>query len=87
MIPRARIEWEHEFKDNPEDITFRFVNAVSEPNVSFEVREPDTDYFRVGAGINAIFTEGRSAFFYGEATLGRDDYTDYNFNLGVRLEF
>lgn len=87
LIPRARLEWEHEFKDDPEDITFRFVNAVSDPTVSFEVREPDTDYFRLGGGVNALFTQGRSAFIYGETTLGRDDYTDYSLNLGLRLEF
>ena len=86
LIPRLRFEWEHEFKDDGEDIEFRFA-SVPGTTYKFETDEADANYFRLGVGANALFTEGRAAFFSIESTLGRKDTRDYSINLGGRFEF
>lgn len=86
LSPMARFEWEHEYKNDSRLIVSRFV-ANPGAVVLTPTNNPDRDYFNLGAGLTATFKRGTSAFFYYEAVLGRDNYTNHSFTAGVRFEF
>ena len=86
LSPMARFEWEHEYKNDSRLITSRFVTNPGTVLVA-PTNDPDRDYFNLGAGLTATFKRGTTAFFYYEAVLGRDNYTNHSFTAGVRFEF
>ena len=87
VIPHVQVEWEHEFKDDPAQITTRFLNDPIAAPIVITGDPQDTDYFRIGLGLSMILSKGRSGFFYYEQVLGRDGYSQYNVGLGLRMEF
>lgn len=87
LIPNLRLEYEREFKDDPETVAFRFAESLSDERFSFRVSEPDSGYFRVRGGLSALLGNGRSAFMAAEQVFGQDDGDDYSVSLGVQLEF
>jgi len=87
LIPLARFEWEHEFENDAENVSFRYSAALSNQFFSFETESFDSDYFRVGIGASAVFAQGRSAFLFYDTTLGQSRYTDHYISAGLRLEF
>ena len=87
VIPHVQVEWEHEFKDDPAQITSRFLNDPTATPIVITGDPQDTDYFRIGLGLSMILSKGRSGFFYYEQVLGRDGYSQYNVGLGLRMEF
>ena len=87
LLPHLQVEWEHEFKSDPQAITARFINDPSSTPVSFSGDTKDTDYFRLGVGMSMVMAHGRSGFFYFEDLLGRNGYSQYNLAVGLRIEF
>ncbi len=89
LIPHANLDYVHEFKDDVRQLTGRFLDDRSENKESFNFSSdaPDRDYFNLGLGISAQFSEGRSAFIRYEGTLGLRDVERHAIMLGVRLEF
>ena len=87
IIPHFQVEWEHEFKDDPAQVTARFLNDPTATPIVITGDPQDTDYYRVGLGLSFILNKGRSGFFYFEQVLGRDGYSQYNIGAGLRMEF
>ncbi len=89
ILPQARLGWIHEFENDQQTITARFVNDINAGSNAFFVttNNPDRDYFDLGVAISGQFSEGRSAFISYDTLLGFDNYTYHAFNVGVRLEF
>ncbi len=87
LMPHLQLEWEHEFKDDPQAIEARFLNDPTGTGIFVRGDEMDTDYFRIGLGLSMVLTKGRSGFVYYEHLLGRDGYSQWNLALGLRLEF
>jgi len=87
LMPHAQVEWEHEFKDDPQAITAHFLNDPSSTPISFKGDVRDTDFFRLGVGMSMVMAHGRSGFFYVEDLVGRSGYSQYNLALGLRIEF
>jgi outer membrane autotransporter protein len=86
LSPTVRFEWEHEFENNSRTITS---HSVVDPGSVLTVKTngPDRDYFNLGAGVSATFKRGMSTFFYYEAVLGRNNFTNNSFTAGLRFEF
>ena len=86
LSPTVRFEWEHEYENNSRTITS---HSVVDPGSVLTVKTngPDRDYFNLGAGVSATFKRGTSAFFYYEAVLGRNNFTNNSFTAGLRFEF
>jgi uncharacterized protein with beta-barrel porin domain len=85
--PHAEIEWQHEYQDNPDSITARF---LADPTATaFQIRGDtvDTNFFRLGLGASFTFPRGKSGFVYYEKTLGISGLTQDNLSLGFRMEF
>jgi outer membrane autotransporter protein len=87
VTPHFQLEWEHEFKDDPQALTARFLADPTGTPFSLSGEEIDADYFRMSVGLSIIMTRGRSGFVLYEHTLGREGYSQDNLGLGIRIEF
>ena len=87
LTPHFQFEWEHEFNTDPGAITARFVNDPTGTTIVLSDAPYDADYFRIGLGLSAIMSKGRSGFMYYDKTLGRDGISQDNLAIGFRLEF
>lgn len=87
LMPHLQLEWEHEFRDDPQALEARFLNDPSGTAMLLKGDALDTDYFRVGLGLSMVLAEGRSGFFYWEQLLAKDGTSQYNLALGFRMEF
>lgn len=87
ITPQARFEWAHEFKHDSRYITARFLNDPAAGRFEIATDDPDRDYFNLGLGVSAVFSQGRSAFLYYEAVVGRDNLSEHSIAAGIRFEF
>lgn len=87
LMPHLSLEWEHEFKDDPQSIEARFINDPTGSAMVVRGDPLDTDYFRFGLGLSMVLTRGRSGFFYYEHLVGKDGMSNFSLALGLRLEF
>lgn len=87
LMPHVQLEWEHEFKDDPQALEARFINDPTGTAMVIRGDPLDTDYFRLGLGMSMVLTRGRSGFFYYEQLLGRSGLSHYSLALGFRMEF
>ena len=87
LMPHLQLEWEHEFRDDPQAMEARFLNDPTATPMLVTGDPLDTDYFRLGLGLSMVLTGGRSGFFYYERLAGRDGESQWNLALGLRMEF
>ncbi|HEU0154379.1 MAG TPA: autotransporter domain-containing protein [Arenimonas sp.] len=87
LMPHLQLEWEHEFRDDPQAMEARFLNDPLATPMLVTGDPLDTDYFRLGLGLSMVLTGGRSGFFYYERLAGRDGESQWNLALGLRMEF
>ncbi|GGA71563.1 hypothetical protein GCM10011521_07110 [Arenimonas soli] len=87
LMPHLQLEWEHEFRDDPQAVEARFLNDPTGTAMRLRGDPLDTDYFRIGLGLSMVLTKGRSGFFYYERLMGKDRSSQYNLALGFRMEF
>jgi uncharacterized protein YhjY with autotransporter beta-barrel domain len=87
LMPHAQLEWEHEFRDDPQAVVTRFLHDPTGTRVRLSGDEVDTDYYNIGFGLSALFPGGRSAFFYYEHLAGSEGQSQDNLSIGVRIEF
>ncbi len=85
LLPSARVEWEHEYKDSSRSLSASFVTGQTAFNIQTD--NPDRNYFHFDVGLSATFTAGRSAFINYGTVLGQTDIVDHSFTAGLRLEF
>jgi uncharacterized protein with beta-barrel porin domain len=87
LVPQGRAEWQHEFQDNSRLITASFVQDSGGVLFGVPTDNPDRDYFNLGAGLSAVFPQGRSAFIYYQTVVARNNLTQHAITAGIRLEF
>lgn len=87
LSPHFQLEWEHEYNSDPSAATARFVNDPTGTEIELVDAPYDADFFRIGVGLSAILTKGRSGFLYYEKTIGREGVSQDNLALGFRMEF
>lgn len=87
LMPHLQLEWEHEFKDDPQAIEARFINDPTGSAMLVSGDPLDTNYFRIGLGLSMVLTQGRSGFLYYERLAGMNGMSQYNLALGFRMEF
>ena len=87
LMPHLQLEWEHEFREDPQALEARFLHDPTATPMVLSGDALDTDYFRLGLGMSMVLTRGRSGFFYYERLVGRDRTSQYNLALGLRMEF
>ncbi len=84
--PQVMAEYVHEFDNDGDPITGRFVNA---PGVSFRmgIDEPDRDFANVGVASSFVLNSGVAAFVSYQTLLGYRDLTTHAVEIGLRLPF
>ncbi len=87
LVPQGWFEWLHEYDNGDDRVTGVFVNDPNRIPFSLATDSFDTDSFRVGMGVGAMFGQGRTAFLTYEARVGLNNYTEQSANIGVRLDF
>ena len=87
LVPTASLEWNHEFKDDENAISARFIHDPTQTLISVDGDPMDTQYFRVGIGLSMVLARGRSGFFLYDYMVGRDGQSQENFAIGIRIEF
>lgn len=87
LMPTATLEWEHEFQDDPNRLTARFLFDPTATPIEQVGDDVDANYFNVGLGVSALFPGGRSAFLYYEELVGATRLSQGILSLGVRVEF
>ncbi len=87
FMPHAEVEWQHEFKDNPDTVTAYFLQDPTKTPINVNGFPVDNNFFRLGLGASFVFPMGRSGFIYYEKTLGRSGVTQDNIAIGLRIEF
>lgn len=87
ITPHLQVEWEHEFKDDPEAITARFLADPAGTRFTLGGDAIDSDHFRANLGLSVIMGRGRSGFVIYERTFGRSGYSQDNLGFGIRIEF
>jgi len=87
LMPHLQIEWEREFKDDPQTIQASFIYDPTGTPISVTGDPEDKSFFRVGLGLSMILTKGRSGFIYYEKMIGRDKLDQDTLSLGLRMEF
>jgi len=87
FIPLIRGEWDHEFKNNSEIITARYVNDPGNNSLIARSESPDRNFFKLGVSLLNVFIGGTQAFIDFETLLGFRDLTNHVFTIGGRHEF
>ncbi|MGL6289405.1 MAG: autotransporter domain-containing protein, partial [Silanimonas sp.] len=87
LMPHLQIEWEHEYRDDPQRVGARFLADPNATRFSIEGDPIDSSFFRIGGGLSVLFSGGRSGFVYVERVVGKSGFTQTNVALGIRGEF
>jgi outer membrane autotransporter protein len=87
LVPNALVEWNHEFKDDPQTVVTRFLADPTQTPIFVTDPRIDQNYFNLGIGLNAILPKGRSGFLYYEHVTGLSGIHENRLSVGVRVEF
>jgi outer membrane autotransporter protein len=87
LVPNAVVEWNHEFRNDPQTVVVRFLADPTQTPISLTDQAPDSSYFNLGLGLNAVFAQGRSAYVYYEHMAGYAGAHSNQLSLGIRIEF
>jgi outer membrane autotransporter protein len=87
LVPNATIEWNHQFKNDPQVLVTRFLADPTQTPIVITSDAPDQNYFNVGIGLNAVLPKGRSGYVSWEHLVGFAGAHENRFSLGVRIEF
>jgi len=87
LSPNARVEWEHQFRDNSRVLTGSLVVDPQQQLFTVATDDPDRNYFNLALGLAAQFAQGRSAFIAYETVLGRSTVSNNAVTAGIRFEF
>ena len=87
LVPNALVEWNHEFKNDPQTVVTRFLADPTQTPIFVTDPSVDQNYFNLGIGLNAILPQGRSGFLYYEHVTGLSGIHENRLSVGVRIEF
>ena len=87
LMPHFQVEWEHEYRDDPQRVGARFLADPNATRFTIEGDPIDSSFFRIGGGLSVLFAGGRSGFLYVERVVGKDGFDQTNVALGIRGEF
>jgi len=87
VVPQVRIEWEHEFRDDPNAVEASFVQDTGDTRFAVLSDPPDRNYYNVGAGLRVVLPNGWMPYVDYEALVGYEDRTRHRATAGLRAEF
>lgn len=87
ITPQVYLDWEHQYEDDTEIVSGRFIGDPNDTTFQVEDRRQDRNYFNLGLSLSAVLKGGFSAYTSYEVDLSRDDLDLYDINVGARWEF
>jgi uncharacterized protein with beta-barrel porin domain len=87
LMPHLQLEWQHEYRSDPEAFRAFLINDPTETPIDVRGEAKDSSYFRMGFGLSMVTTRGRSGFILYDRTVARDGISQYNLAVGFRMEF
>lgn len=90
LTPNLRLEWHHEFEDDPVAVTGRFANdpaVCAGCGLTFPGGEVDTDFAVAALGLSATFARRLQGYIQYETLLGLSGLTSNAFSIGMRGQF
>lgn len=87
LIPNAVVEWNHEFRNDPQTVVVRFLADPTQTPISLTDQAPNSNYFNIGVGLSAVFAQGRSGYVYYEHMVGYSGAHADRLSIGIRIEF
>jgi outer membrane autotransporter protein len=87
IVPQARVEYEHEFKDDARTTITRFVLDPSNTPLAVSSDAPDRNHFNLGATLSLVLPHGVITYVDYEALVGYSDFTRNRVTAGLRVEF
>lgn len=85
--PYARLDWFHEFRNDPRQIVSRFVQDQAGVPVAFDTEAPDRNFGAFGAGVSGVFASGWQAYAGITATVGHAFLDEQRIDVGFRRGF
>lgn len=86
-IPYARLDWFHEFRNDPRQIVSRFVLDQAGVPVSFGTEAPDRNFGAFGAGVSGVFAGGWQAYAGISVTVAHAFLDEQRIDIGFRRGF
>lgn len=98
-VPYVRADWVHEFENGQRNTLARFDNdpyttggfllpdgTPGASTFALTTEAPDEDYFRLGAGVSAVWAGGWQGFLALDTLLGMKNIDAYSFTFGLRKD-
>ena len=87
VIPFVEIDLIHEFENESQTVTGRFIGDLQGDSLVVLTDDPDTDYFRIRAGATMQLPGGFAAFADYGRLFAFDNWSEYTISAGIRYEF
>jgi outer membrane autotransporter protein len=87
LVPNARVEFNHDFKTNPQIVVSRFVSDPTQTEIVVSDPRLDHNFYNLGLGLNALWGQGRSGYVQYEYVGGLTGGHLSRFEAGFRIEF
>jgi outer membrane autotransporter protein len=87
LMPHFEIEWQHEYRGDPDNFVATFINDPTATPITVTGDAIDKSYFRIGIGLSMVMTKGRSGFVLYRRVVGQNGMSQENLSLGFRVEF
>jgi len=86
LVPYAKLELQYLAQSNAQNVTAQLTGLTSPASIVPALGQ-DKTFGNFAAGASAILANGFSCFFNYEQLIGKDNYKDQKYTLGLRLEF
>ncbi len=87
LYPSLTVEYVHEFDNETDPITGRFVVDPTGTTFSLLADDADENFFNIGAGVTAVLTDRTAGFIRYQGLVGYDDLAVHAFEIGLRTRF
>jgi outer membrane lipase/esterase len=88
LLPNARLELQHLAQRSADDVSARIVNQdVTSPSAQIPILGEDRNFGNFAVGVSAVFPRGVGAFFNYQQLFGKDNLSDRQYTLGLRVAF
>lgn len=86
LSPELGVDYEHQFKGDGFNVDGQFIGGDA-GEFSISTFDKDANYFNGNLALNAVFTQGVSAYLSYTGQFGRDKWSSDHYALGARMEF
>jgi uncharacterized protein with beta-barrel porin domain len=87
IVPQARVEYQHEFEDDPQSVTSQFALDASGTRYDLTGGGADRNFIVAGFSLSAILPNGWICFADYSVLLEHDQFDRQRASLGLRVEF